>query len=61
QCYDLHNEATEGTADPLQDAACAAVLLHGAAADQCALQGMRGMLASDLLPVLRQLGNPNQK
>ncbi|MGL4270287.1 MAG: NAD(P)H-hydrate dehydratase, partial [Plesiomonas sp.] len=50
QCYDLHNEATEGTADPLLDAACAAVLLHGAAADQCALQGMRGMLASDLLP-----------
>lgn len=61
QCYDLHNDATEGTVDPLLDAACAAVLLHGAAADQCALQGMRGMLASDLLPALRQLGNPNQK
>ena len=41
--------------EPLQ-AACLGVCLHGAAADQAAsVQGMRGLLATDLMPHLRRL------
>ena len=39
-------------------AATAGVYLHGYAADQCAGEGERGMLAGDLLPVIRSLVNP---
>ena len=39
-------------------AAPAGVYLHGYAADQCAGEGERGMLAGDLLPVIRSLVNP---
>ena len=34
------------------------VYLHGHAADHCAREGERGMLAGDLLPVIRSLVNP---
>jgi NAD(P)H-hydrate epimerase len=39
-------------------AAPAGVYLHGLAADHCAGEGERGMLAGDLLPVIRSLVNP---
>ena len=39
-------------------AAVSGVYLHGHAADQCAREGERGMLAADLLPVIRSLVNP---
>ena len=39
-------------------ATVAGVYLHGHAADHCAGEGERGMLASDLLPVIRSLVNP---
>ena len=42
----------------LEDAACLGVCLHAAAADEAARDGERGMLASDLLPRLRGLLNP---
>ncbi len=43
---------------PLLEAAKLGVLVHSHAADYCAdQQGMVGMLASDLLPFLRQLCN----
>ena len=40
-------------------ATVAGVYLHGYAADQCTGEGERGMLAGDLLPVIRALVNPN--
>lgn len=40
-------------------AAEAGVYLHGHAADQCAGEGERGMLAGDLLPAIRSLVNPD--
>jgi NAD(P)H-hydrate epimerase len=40
---------------PPLEAAALAVCLHGAAADVAALQGQRGLAASDLLPHLRSL------
>lgn len=43
---------------PLFDALCLAVCVHGTAADVAAKQGERGMLASDLLPHIRALVNP---
>jgi len=43
--------------DPLQ-AAQVGVCLHGAAGDAAAVDGERGMLASDLYPQLRRLANP---
>ncbi|WP_329740699.1 NAD(P)H-hydrate dehydratase [Dyella sp. A6] len=39
------------------EAACLGVGLHARAGDRAALGGERGLLASDLLPVLRRLGN----
>ncbi|MGF1757477.1 NAD(P)H-hydrate dehydratase [Photobacterium sagamiensis] len=42
----------------LPDAACAGVWIHSKAADLCARDGERGMLASDLFPYIRQLVNP---
>ena len=39
-------------------ATVAGVYLHGQAADQCAAGGERGLLAGDLLPVIRSLVNP---
>lgn len=42
---------------PLYDAACLGVLLHAMAGDRAAASGARGMLATDLLPFLRQLIN----
>ena len=39
------------------EAACSGVALHAEAADRAAEAGERGMLASDLLPVIRQLSN----
>ena len=39
-------------------ATVAGVYLHGHAADHCAGEGERGMLAGDLLPVIRSLVNP---
>ncbi|MBY6095880.1 NAD(P)H-hydrate dehydratase [Ferrimonas balearica] len=39
-------------------AACCGVCVHGEAADAAAIDGQRGMLASDLLPHIRQLVNP---
>jgi len=40
------------------DAACCGALLHACAGDVAARDGERGMLASDLLPKLRNLANP---
>jgi NAD(P)H-hydrate epimerase len=40
---------------PLRDAACLGVCLHGAAADRAAAEGLRGLLATDLVPFLRRL------
>jgi len=40
------------------DAARAGAYLHGAAADAAALEGERGLIATDLLPHLRALVNP---
>jgi NAD(P)H-hydrate epimerase len=37
------------------DAACLGACLHGSAADIAAEEGAVGMLATDLMPVLRQL------
>ena len=42
----------------LEDAARLGVCLHSKAADLAAGQGQRGLLASDLFPLLRQLLNP---
>ena len=42
----------------LFDIACLGVCIHGMAADKAAEQGERGMLASDLMPFIRQLVNP---
>lgn len=42
----------------LEQAARVGVTLHAEAADRAALNGERGMLASDLLPELRKLCNP---
>ncbi|TKB56857.1 NAD(P)H-hydrate dehydratase [Ferrimonas aestuarii] len=42
---------------PCEAAACG-VCLHGEAADYAAEAGQRGMLASDLMPYIRQLVNP---
>lgn len=43
----------------LYDAACAGCVVHGAAADQLAeQQGTRGLLATDLLPVIPNYVNP---
>jgi hydroxyethylthiazole kinase-like uncharacterized protein yjeF len=42
---------------PLADAACAGAALHAAAADAAAVDGERGLLASDLFPHLRRLVN----
>ncbi len=42
----------------LADAARVGVCLHSVAADEAAKQGERGMLAGDLMPVLRSLANP---
>lgn len=41
----------------LLDAAVMGVVIHGTAADRAALQGERGMLASDLMPHIRSLVN----
>ena len=41
----------------LDAALCAAVCIHGEAADLAAEGGERGTLASDLLPSIRQLVN----
>ncbi|MNC76339.1 Bifunctional NAD(P)H-hydrate repair enzyme Nnr [compost metagenome] len=44
---------------PLYDAACAGCVVHGAAADHVAAkQGTRGLLATDLLPVIPHYVNP---
>ena len=43
---------------PLRDAARSAVWVHGTAADQAAMLGQRGLLATDLLPHIRRLVNP---
>ena len=40
------------------DAARVGACLHSSAADEAAASGERGMLASDLMPVLRSLANP---
>ena len=40
------------------DAACLGVCLHGEAGDVAANQGERGLLARDLMPILRGLVNP---
>ncbi len=42
-----------------EDAAEAGVCLHAAAGDRAALGGERGLLATDLLPHLRRLANPD--
>ncbi|WP_338539501.1 bifunctional ADP-dependent NAD(P)H-hydrate dehydratase/NAD(P)H-hydrate epimerase [Pectobacterium cacticida] len=45
----------------LYDAACAGCVVHGAAADEIAAQrGTRGILATDLLPVLFRYVNPER-
>ena len=41
-----------------EEAASSAVCLHGAAANLAARGGQRGLLATDLLPELRWLLNP---
>jgi NAD(P)H-hydrate epimerase len=44
---------------PLYDAACAGCVVHGAAADAVAeKQGTRGLLATDLLPIIPHYVNP---
>jgi len=45
----------------LREAARLGVAMHAAAADAAAVEGERGMLASDLLVHLRHLANPKQK
>jgi NAD(P)H-hydrate epimerase len=40
------------------DAAACGALLHGAAGDDAAIAGERGLLPSDLLPHLRRRANP---
>ncbi|EGG99177.1 YjeF protein2C function unknown [gamma proteobacterium IMCC2047] len=42
----------------LEQAASIGAVLHSTAADQAAKKGERGMLATDLLPYLRELVNP---
>jgi NAD(P)H-hydrate epimerase len=44
--------------EPLENAARMGACLHGEAGDFAARLGEKGMLASDLLPFLRQLMNP---
>jgi NAD(P)H-hydrate epimerase len=44
----------------LSDAASLGVCLHAEAADRAAQEGERGLLATDLMPWLRRLANPNQ-
>jgi NAD(P)H-hydrate epimerase len=44
----------------LREAAAAGVCLHAAAADAAAVEGERGLLASDLFPHLRRLANPSR-
>lgn len=46
---------------PLAEAACAGVYLHGRAGDEAAAAGERGLLATDLMPQLRDLVNPWQR
>ncbi len=41
-----------------RDAACLGVLVHALAGDRAAQQGQRGLLPSDLLPLIRPLVNP---
>nr|VFJ62261.1 MAG: NAD(P)H-hydrate epimerase [Candidatus Kentron sp. FW] len=43
---------------PISDAARLGVCLHARSADICAKAGERGMLATDLIPGLRELANP---
>ncbi|GGD55561.1 NAD(P)H-hydrate dehydratase [Pseudoxanthomonas indica] len=43
---------------PAYEAACAGALLHALAGDAAAREGERGLLPSDLLPLLRRLANP---
>lgn len=43
---------------PLATACCVGVCIHGEAADLAACAGERGLLASDLLPLIRRLVNP---
>jgi len=45
---------------PRFEAACTGVWLHATAADRAAQAGERGLLASDLMPWLRRLVNPQQ-
>ena len=40
------------------EAACLGVCLHAEAGDVAAIDGERGLLARDLMPVLRRLVNP---
>jgi ADP-dependent NAD(P)H-hydrate dehydratase / NAD(P)H-hydrate epimerase len=42
-----------------RDATCLGAVIHGEAADLAATEGERGMLASDLLPWIRLLANPD--
>jgi NAD(P)H-hydrate epimerase len=44
----------------LFDAACLGCCIHGLAADQARSAGERGMLASDLMPFVRKLVNPER-
>ncbi|MGF1684408.1 NAD(P)H-hydrate dehydratase [Photobacterium minamisatsumaniensis] len=50
--------ALAGQGLTLSDASRIGVLIHSLAADLCAKDGERGMLASDLFPHIRQLVNP---
>ncbi|WP_196411419.1 ADP-dependent NAD(P)H-hydrate dehydratase, partial [Xanthomonas translucens] len=43
------------------EAASVGALLHAAAGDCAATEGQRGLLPSDLLPVLRHLANPETR
>lgn len=43
------------------EAACCGALLHGAAGDHAAREGERGLLATDLMPALRRLANPDAR
>ena len=43
------------------DAACCGALLHACAGDMAALEGERGLLASDLFACLRKLANPSSR
>ncbi|WP_064601682.1 bifunctional ADP-dependent NAD(P)H-hydrate dehydratase/NAD(P)H-hydrate epimerase [Photobacterium sp. J15] len=50
--------ALAGQGLSLSEAARVGVWIHSTAADLCALEGERGVLASDLFPYIRQLVNP---